>query len=216
MSKALILDFGGVITRTLFETHTQTETMLGLPKGSLYWYGPFDSDSDPLWQDMIANKISERDYWLTRAQEVGGLLGKNWTSMQEFVVAARSDNPEEVIRPEFLDAIKKVKLAGKQLAILSNELDLFYGNDFREKLPFITDFDAIIDATHTKILKPAPEAYKLVIEALDVTPQSCIFVDDQMRNIVGAREFGMQTVHFDIKNPQASYNSALTKLGLSL
>ena len=32
------------------------------------------------------------------------------------------------------------------LAILSNELDLFYGADFREKLPFLADFDVIVDA----------------------------------------------------------------------
>ena len=33
--KALILDFGGVVTRTLFETHDITERALGLPAGTL-------------------------------------------------------------------------------------------------------------------------------------------------------------------------------------
>ena len=32
--RALILDFGGVITRTLFETHPQTEKALGLSLGT--------------------------------------------------------------------------------------------------------------------------------------------------------------------------------------
>ena len=36
-AKALILDFGGVITRTMFETHAATELALGLPAGSLTW-----------------------------------------------------------------------------------------------------------------------------------------------------------------------------------
>ncbi|MEZ5449921.1 MAG: hypothetical protein R3E89_13430 [Thiolinea sp.] len=31
MNKALVLDFGGVISRTLFETHDSTEQALGLP-----------------------------------------------------------------------------------------------------------------------------------------------------------------------------------------
>lgn len=35
MSKALILDFGGVVTRTLFETHDITERALGLPLEAL-------------------------------------------------------------------------------------------------------------------------------------------------------------------------------------
>ena len=33
MKRALILDFGGVISRTLFETHDETERALGLPAG---------------------------------------------------------------------------------------------------------------------------------------------------------------------------------------
>ena len=40
MSRALVLDFGGVISRTLFETHAQTEQALGLPapaKSGLWW-----------------------------------------------------------------------------------------------------------------------------------------------------------------------------------
>jgi putative hydrolase of the HAD superfamily len=35
MTRALILDFGGVITRTLFETHAMTEDALGLTRGAL-------------------------------------------------------------------------------------------------------------------------------------------------------------------------------------
>ena len=48
--KALVLDFGGVISRTLFETHDLSEAALGLPPGTLTWRGPFDPASDPLWQ----------------------------------------------------------------------------------------------------------------------------------------------------------------------
>lgn len=33
--RALILDFGGVVTRTLFETHDVTERALGLAAGTL-------------------------------------------------------------------------------------------------------------------------------------------------------------------------------------
>ncbi len=76
MSKALILDFGGVVTRTLFETHDITERALGLPAGSLGWKGPFDPSTDPLWVSMQAREITERDYWMTRTRETGALLGK--------------------------------------------------------------------------------------------------------------------------------------------
>jgi putative hydrolase of the HAD superfamily len=37
MTLALVLDFGGVISRTLFDTHAQTEQALVLPAGTLTW-----------------------------------------------------------------------------------------------------------------------------------------------------------------------------------
>ncbi|RUZ02579.1 HAD family phosphatase, partial [Mesorhizobium sp. M7A.F.Ca.CA.001.12.2.1] len=52
--QALVLDFGGVVTRTLFETHALTEQALGLAPGTLQWRGPFDPGSDPLWRAMQA------------------------------------------------------------------------------------------------------------------------------------------------------------------
>lgn len=212
MTRALILDFGGVVTRTLFETHDLTETALGLPAGTLQWRGPFDPDNDPLWRDMQADRISERDYWLQRTKETGALLGKDWTKMSEFVLAARGGDPDAVIRPEFRAALDAAKKAGVKLAILSNELDLFYGEDFRAKLPFLADFDVIVDATYTGILKPDPRAYKACLDELGLPAEACVFVDDQMRNIDGARAAGLQTVHFNVRQPRESYAEALSLL----
>ena len=56
MTQALVLDFGGVISRTLFETHDTTERALGLPAGTLTWRGPFDPASDALWREMQADR----------------------------------------------------------------------------------------------------------------------------------------------------------------
>ena len=56
--QALVLDFGGVISRTLFETHALTEAALGLGPGTLTWRGPFDPANDELWRDMQADRIS--------------------------------------------------------------------------------------------------------------------------------------------------------------
>lgn len=211
--KALVLDFGGVISRTLFETHALTEASLGLSVGSLTWRGPFDPDRDALWQSMQADEISERDYWRQRTLEVAQLAGKNWREMSDFVIAARGADPLPVIRPEALKAIEIVRQAGQKLAILSNELDLFYGAEFREKLPFLNDFNVIVDATYTGILKPDPRAYQECIDQLDLPASACVFVDDQLRNIRGAKDAGMQTVHFDVKNPSAGYAAALGLLG---
>lgn len=212
--KALVLDFGGVITQTLFETHDRTERALGLAPGTLTWRGPFDPQADALWQAMQADEITERDYWHQRTREVAALIGADWSQMSDFVRAARGTEPNLIIRPEAIHAIEKAAAAGHKLAILSNELDLFYGVDFRERLPLLARFDVIVDATHTGILKPDPRAYDQVCSELGIRPADCVFVDDQKRNIRGAIAVGMDCVHFDVMDPASGYAEALSKLGL--
>jgi putative hydrolase of the HAD superfamily len=213
-ASALVLDFGGVISRMLFETHDLSEQALGLPPGTLTWKGPFDPSTDPLWQDMQADKLSERDYWMTRTREVGRLVGEDWDSMETFVQRARGADVEAVIRPEAVAIICAAKAAGKKLAILSNELDLFYGADFRKRLPLLQLFDVIVDATYTGILKPDPRAYAAVTEALGLSAGECVFVDDQKRNADGGVKAGMLVVHFDVLHPQTSFDVAARLLQL--
>ncbi len=213
-SKALVLDFGGVISRTLFETHDLSEEALGLPRGTLTWRGPFDPTSDPLWRAMQANEISERDYWMARTREVGQLLGETWQDMHTLVQRARGADVEAVIRPEARAAIAQAKSAGCKLAVLSNELDLFYGSDFRLRLPLLSQFNVIVDATHTGILKPDPRAYEECLARLGVEAANAVFVDDQLRNVEGAQRYGMAVVHFDVRDPLTSYKQAMQLLGV--
>ncbi|WP_428669392.1 HAD family hydrolase [Roseibium sp.] len=214
MKEALVLDFGGVISRTLFETHDLSEKALGLAPGTLTWRGPFDPAGDAAWRAMQAGEMSERDYWALRMRETGELVGETWTEFPQFVGRVRGAEPAAVIRPEALAVIGRVKGAGKKLAILSNELDLFYGKDFRQKLPFLELFDVIVDATYTGILKPDPRAYASVSTELNLPPEACVFVDDQKKNVRGAVEAGMVSVHFDVTAPGESYAAALRLLGL--
>jgi len=212
--RALVLDFGGVISRTLFETHDQTETALGLPAGTLQWRGPFAPDTDAAWRDMQAGRISERDYWLLRTREVGRLLGEDWDQMQTLVQRARGAEPDRVARPETLALMRDARAAGQRLAILSNELDLFYGADLRERMRALREVEVIVDATYTGILKPNPRAYALCVQQLGVAPADCVFVDDQQRNVEGAAAVGMTALWFDVTKPRASCDTARRALRL--
>ena len=113
---------------------------------------------------------------------------------------------------EFLEVIVTAKLKGVRLAILSNELDLFYGSEFREKLSFLEDFEVIHDATYTKILKPTPDAYISCLRDLNLRARDCLFIDDQKRNIDGAKNIGLSTIHFNVIEPRASYKEVVDRL----
>jgi len=215
VKRALILDFGGVISRTLFETHDETERALGLAPGTLTWRGPFDPPTDPLWQAMQRGELSERDYWLQRSREVGTLLGETWGAMETLVQRARGADPERIVRPETAALVLQAQAAGIRLAILSNELDLFYGRGLRERLPLLEAFERIDDATYTGVLKPDPKAYLGCLQALGLQAEEAVFVDDQPRNVEGARRLGIPTVAFDVTRPGDSCDRAKRRLGLT-
>ena len=127
--------------------------------------------------------------------------------MKDFVQAARGQaDPEGWIRPEATATIAEAKARGLRLAILSNELDLFYGEAFSKNLPLLQDFEVLVDATYTNILKPDPRAFALVAAGLDLPLSRCLFIDDQLKNIEGAQALGMPFVAFDVTDPRGSYD----------
>ncbi len=211
--KGLMLDFGGVISVTFFERHRFTEALLGLAPGALTWRGPFDPENDPLWLAMLAGEISERDYWARRAGEVGRMIGEDWM-MATLIARTRGPDPNLHIRPEAIEAVRRAKARGVKVGVLSNEMELFYGAETVAALAVLRDMDAIVDATHTQILKPAARAYALGCEALGVAAERVVFVDDQPRNVEGARRAGLDAVLFDVTRPAASFAEAARRLEL--
>jgi putative hydrolase of the HAD superfamily len=85
-----------------------------------------------------------------------------------------------VIRPEAVAAIDAAQAAGCKLAILSNELDLFYGATCASGCRCCASASTLHHRRHhTGILKPDPRAYRAVLDALGLPAAACVFVDDQ-------------------------------------
>jgi putative hydrolase of the HAD superfamily len=210
---ALMIDFGGVISKTAFENLPLIERGLGLDPGTLPWRGPFDAENDSLWRDMLGGRISERQYWGRRAVEVGSLLGEHWD------IRAFNDRAFKIVgskwfRDEFVMLLDAARRAGVRTGILSNELELFHGADWLDHVPALKKIDVIVDATHTKILKPDPRAYELGLKALQAAPEQTLFVDDQPHNVRGAEAVGIRSLHFDVRRPAEMMQEIRTRLAL--
>ncbi len=200
----LLLDFGGVISKTLFECHADTERQFGLPPGSLRWRGPLEPEADDLWRAMLADEITEREYWRRRAAEIGVMVGRP-IEVKDLIGATRGDDPNRIVRPEAVATIRKARAAGCRIGVLSNELELFYGREALDKLMILNAVDCLIDGSWSEILKPAPEAYARALTALGSDAERTLFVDDQPRNVAGARRVGLTALAFDVRDPAASF-----------
>jgi len=214
-SQALLLDFGSVIALSIFEFIDQVESDYGIEPGGLGWKGPLDPDADPLWSAMQRDTFTEREYWAHRVAEVNERTGQS-KSVKEFFVAA-FDRPEEsIIRPEMLALINCAKRAGISVGVLTNELELWHGRQWMERLSVLREVEFIVDATHTKILKPDARAYGFALERFCLPAGDVIFIDDQMRNVKGAQEAGLVGIHLDVANPNVAIDQAARLLGLAL
>jgi putative hydrolase of the HAD superfamily len=212
----LLLDFGNVISYSLFETHRATERMLGLPVGSLNWLGPLDPQSDALWNSMQRDEISERDYWAQRALELGRACGEEGWDMLTLQRRVRHPAPEALIRPEVRALVAAAKQRGIKVGILSNELELFHGKPFLEQLEIMSDIAVLIDGSYSHILKPSRAAYDAAIAAMDLPAARLLFVDDQFRNIAGAQFAGLQTQYFDLRDPAGCIAAIAARLRLPM
>ncbi len=212
--QALLLDFGSVISTSLFECHRETEELLGLRAGSLTWLGPIDPSTDTLWRSMLRAEITERDYWATRAREIGDAIGESGWDTATMLSRVRHTDPNRTVRPRIAQLIAATRSAGLRVGILSNELELFYGPKFLSGMAVLRDLDAVVDATHTGILKPDLRAYQAAAEALELPPEKILFVDDQFRNIAGAVNAGMQVHYFDLRDVHGGIAAIAARLRL--
>jgi putative hydrolase of the HAD superfamily len=213
--RGLLLDFGSVISVSVFERHRETEAALVLRAGCLGWLGPIAPETDALWQAMQRDELTERDYWARRAVELGTAVGERGWDVQTMMLRVRHTDPAAVVRPEMRPLIAAARARGLRLGILSNELELFYGAESLGRMGIVDQFDAVVDATHTGVLKPDPRAYAQAVGQLQLAADEILFVDDQFRNIAGAVKAGLQTQYFELRDIPGSLAAIRARLRLA-
>jgi len=80
-----------------------------------------------------------------------------------------------------------------------------------ELYEFLHWFDGRLVSGAEKIRKPSPEIYNLLIKRFDIDPAKAVYVDDNLRNVIPARELGFYGIHF--QSP-AQFQQELAMLGV--
>jgi 2-haloacid dehalogenase len=65
-----------------------------------------------------------------------------------------------------------------------------------ELFPFFNEFDGVVVSGQEKCRKPFPEIYNILLNRFEITPENSIFIDDNFQNIIAAKKFNINGIHF--------------------
>lgn len=187
--RTLMLDMGGVVIPTLFET----VALPGFPAGPLR--------HDPDYRGVERGRVPEREYWRQLAERHGDLdLGELWRSCSR-------------VRREWLPQLGRL-ISRVRIVVFTNDMERWFGPEWPQRFPELDLFDVILEAGKLGKLKPDPEAFRRALDALDERPRRCLFVDDLETNVDVASAVGMNAELFNVRDPHGSVARILQRLGL--
>lgn len=186
MIKALYFDLGGVIVRT---EDKQPRIQLGAEFGMTYPQieqlafggGPHGSGAR-----ASIGAISEEAHWVNVTRALSQSLDQRRRIQDAFFAGDKID--WNII--EFLREARKTRKVG----LISNAWDGL--RPWIRQQKFEDAFDHLTISAEVQIAKPLPGIYQHALNALAVTAEQSIFVDDFIENIQAANALGMKAVHF--------------------
>jgi len=212
-SPALVLDFGGPVLLTPFELAADQP---GTPAFELLRergpLAPRDSP-DSGWEAVQDGQVTERDYW-SGVAKIWHQTGGAGPDVRSFMDHLFQPPRPGLIRDQARALIADARAAGRLVAILTNDMRAFHSPEWIDEIEIVDDVDVVVDGSIEGVLKPDPRLYEVVAERLEMSLAQMVFLDDQMVNIHGAARLGMDTVWFDVAEPDMCYEQVRKRLAL--
>lgn len=201
MIKAVLFDFGGVITTSPFDNFAAYEAANEIPADTIRQINSTNPDTNA-WAQLERSEIGPDEFDGLFAAEADALGYKIPGSA--VLECLKTD-----VRPEMVRAVQRIHQDYKTAVLTNNFLR---GDSAGVSMhgDVLDNFDAVIESAVVGVRKPDPEFYDIACTTVGVAPADCVFLDDLGINLKPARALGMQT----IKVVDAA--GALTELGAIL
>lgn len=179
--RGLLVDYGGVLTTSLFDSFSSFCEVEGLEPGEVGRLFREDRSCRELLIGLETGKLSEEEF----EPRFAGLLGVQAPGLIDRLFAG--SGPDE----SMLAAVLRARQAGVRTGLISNS----WGTRRYDRERLAELFDGVVISGEVGIRKPAPEIYSLGVEEIGVAAETCVFVDDLPFNLEPAAALGMATLH---------------------
>jgi putative hydrolase of the HAD superfamily len=191
--KAVISDFGGVLTTPLIQSFMAFQDETGISTETLgkgMQAAAEANGENPLFE-MERGEITEVAFLETLTDALEPLLGHRpeMHRFKEIYFDALEPNPE------MIGLMRELKAEGYQMAMLTNNVREWEPL-WRSMLPVDEIFETVVDSGFVGCRKPESKIYELTLERISRPAEACLFVDDVLVNCEGARKAGLRAVHF--------------------
>jgi len=197
--KAIISDFGGVLTTPLLESFMAFQDQTGITTEVLGkgMQAATEANGDNPLFEMERGEITEVAFLEKLTDSLEPLLGHRpeMHRFKEIYFEALEPNPA------MIDLMRTLKGEGYRMAMLTNNVREWEPL-WRAMLPVDEIFETVVDSGFVGCRKPESRIYELTLERVALPAEACLFVDDVLVNCEGARKAGLQAVHFQ-DNEQA-------------
>lgn len=203
--KAVLWDFGGVITTSPFDAFSRYETDNGLEPGLIRRLNATNPDSNA-WARFERSEVSAAEFaalFEAEAAAAGAAID---------AVAVMAMLRGE-LRPAMVEAVRRCH-ERLRTGLLTN--NFVAPDDVGAPLyeAVLDHFDVVVESSKVGHRKPDPRFYEMACDELGIQPEEAVFLDDLGVNLKPARAMGMQTIK--VVDPQQALAELEAVVGFQL
>jgi putative hydrolase of the HAD superfamily len=191
---AVFWDFGGVILSSPFEAFNRYEAERGIPPDFIRRVNATDPDANA-WARLERAEVDHAQFDVLFAAE-SAALGHRIPGADVLALLKGE------IRPQMVEALRRIKAAGLPQACLTNNVVGGDGTGGRAITSareaaiaeIMAMFDVVVESSKVGHRKPETRFYEIACELAAVTPDQVVFLDDLGINLKPAASMGMHTI----------------------
>jgi len=181
MIRAVLWDFGGVITTSPFESFARYERENGLPANFIRGLNAANHHENA-WAKLERSDVGFDEF--CALYEAEAVAAGHAIDARAVLACLAGD-----VRPQMIEALHAIKRNGLKQGCLTNNF-----NAMTREGPILEVFDAIVESSRVGVRKPEPRFYEIACDELGIAPDEAVMLDDLGVNLKPAREMGMSTI----------------------